>query len=366
MAASPTCLCVYFLFVAIVHRNLFFASTPLHIILSTAVALREGGSSVLVCIDQPSHQPNPYLGLLDTWPDNPFVSTHNLPRHTNVWNKIATRKANFALLDAIVDKHQPTHVFTGSDRRIEFQYAAARASKLFGASGIYLDEGTFSYITRSASQTLSDRVFDNALKKIFYGRWWCHPPTTGASCWIDECRLFFPQHANPWLLQKNCIPLEPTLLTTPQMQEWFRAIVRAQGFDNHKLEAATHLLTLPHHSLSTEHNYALVIKRLQQQQAKIIIKYHPRSKPQDYPAMLGITPWYEISGPCLLEALLATVPASVALIGDLSSTLLVGRWLYPNRHITALHQPSRPLSAYQQFLHTIGVRLESADSIGSF
>jgi len=344
---------------------LFFASTPLHIILSAAVALTEQARCELVCIDQPPGSRNPYLALLDKWPHNPFACMLQLDRHTSFFSKLAVRKTNFAHLRKVVDRLKPQRVFTGSDRRVEFQYAIARAKRAGKVTGVYLDEGTFSYISRSASRSIGDRYVDNCMKKLVYGTWWRNPPTTGASLWIDECRLFFPDKANAWLRRKPTKGLDPQLLLNATMQEFFARIIATQKLDSDKLSRVTHLLTLPHHSLAGAVNdYAMLVDRLQRKGAKVLVKYHPRSNASDYRGLDREHPWYRITGPLLFEALLASLPKTIMLIGDLSSTLLVARWLNPKMRIVAIEDP-QTATPYQSFLRDIGVRITPATAIGN-
>lgn len=321
---------------------------------------------MLICIDQPPASQNPYLTLLEDWTNNPFAEMHQLNRHRNIYTKLTTRQAGFSALRRLVQRLQPTWIFTGSDRRVEFQFAVALAKKIGGATGVYLDEGTFSYVTRKASRSWGDRYVDNWAKKLVYGRWWRNPPTTGASLWIDRCCLFFPQYANNWLQQKELDRLKPELFRNVTMQELFSRIVSWQGLDKKKLGQAKYLLTMPHHSLLGETRvYVELVQRLQQQGARVVVKYHPRSSASEYPGIEALQPWHSITGPLMFEALLTLLPQDTVLLGDLSSTLLVARWLRPQMRIIAMAAGGARETKYQLFLRRIGVEIQSPDQIGA-
>jgi hypothetical protein len=336
------------------HR-LFLASTPLHLLNSVAIASRTADvQSHIWLIDQPLVEGNPYFQILQNWPDSPFASTQiSAGQHGSQRAKLASRQNTFAHLQQWVEQHRPTAIYTGNDRRIEFQYAMHCAQQTGSrAKGVYMDEGTFTYVGRKASTSFSDRVIDAGLKKLVYGRWWQSPPTIGGSAWIDEIFVAFPQWVHPLLQQKQAVPLQPLFDDNAAVQDFCQQLLTFFAASSAQVSQLDCVFTLPHESIIERlpgYREAMLqsVQTLQDAGLNTGIKYHPRNSNPD------ILDAGQRKGFTLLphrvpfEALLPLLPAKPLIIGDVSSTLINSRWLRPDARLLSIANPS--VANYEQF-----------------
>jgi hypothetical protein len=324
--------------------SLYFVSTPLHLFASCGIALhnRDTETPSICFIDQaPSSEESPYAASLRQWPDSPFACIEVFTgKITQVLAKYRLRRANFRRLAALVSQTQPTRLYTGNDRRIEFQYAMHQARRLRPeATGIYMDEGTFTYVGRPRSSSVSDRRIDSSLKKLLYGRWWKHPPTVGASEWIQTAYVAFPELAHPLIQQKQLVHLAADYFKSAAIKSLAQLVLRQFGVSDANYADFDLVLTLPHASILREiAGYETTLhglcQQLSTQQLKIAVKYHPGEPEQD---VLGLSKY---PGVHLLPARLSfefilPLLGSPLVVGDVSSTLLTARWLRPDLRVVS-------------------------------
>ena len=121
---------------------------------------------------------------------------------------IKQRKKNSKTLLEFAQRRDISNIFVGNDRHIEFQFLVYSLKKQNAQlRAIYLDEGLYSYIGRKASSEFSERIIDQAFKRVVYGSWWQTPKTIGASNYIDEVWLVYPDQACSFLQNKHPIQL---------------------------------------------------------------------------------------------------------------------------------------------------------------
>lgn len=352
--------------------QLFLASTPLHILNSVAIASQTPElQSCLWLIDQPNVDKNPYFDLLSNWQDSPFSDVRISQGHIKGTKaKLKNRKKVFADIQSWVEANRPAQVFTGNDRRIEFQYAMHCTHQLNGeAKGVYMDEGTFTYVGRQASASFSDRVIDNALKKLTYGFWWKNPPTIGGSDWITDIYAAFPQLVHPELEKKQLHALQPLYSDNPVVADFCARLVRHFGAEIESIKEVSVILTLPHESIICRlkgYREAMddVLNTLTSKGLNVGIKYHPRNIDPDILEVATQSNATVIPHRIPFEAILPLLPANIIIIGDLSSTLINSRWLRPSAQILSIKIPDAPLaSEFESLFSRIGVTSISADQL---
>jgi hypothetical protein len=350
--------------------QLFLASTPLHILNSVAIASQTPDKqSCLWLIDQPNIDDNPYFDLLSDWQNSPFSDVRISQGHIKGTKaKLKNRKKVFADIQSWVKANLPAQIFTGNDRRIEFQYAMHCTHQLNGeAKGVYMDEGTFTYVGRQASASFSDRVIDNTLKKLTYGFWWKNPPTIGGSAWITDIYAAFPNLVHPELEQKQLHALQPLHSDNPIIADFCALLVRHFGADVESIKKVSVILTLPHESIICRlkgYREAMedVLNTLTNKGLKVGIKYHPRNTDPDILEAATQSNAIVIPHRIPFEAILPLLPANIIIIGDLSSTLINSRWLRPSAQILSIKIPDAPLaSEFESLFSQIGVASISAD-----
>lgn len=325
-------------------NSVYFASTILHLYAAASIAVgRQNETAHLIFIDQPEDSEYPLHSIVGQWSTSPFASVKLLPgRFKGTINKLKKRKQLFNNLEKIITDLKPDNIFVGNDRRIEFQFSMHITETLdLNTQGHYMDEGTFTYVGRKASSSFSDSVVDNWLKKLSYGLWWKNPLTVGESAWISTIHVAFPNLIDQRLRKKIIQPLDNNAFTSDSMMQLSTDILAFYAFDSNKLSNLDALFTLPHESLFTsdsgyrdkvvEQIYNLKSKGLQ-----VAAKYHPRNSNPDALNLLSAGIELIPSG-ISFEAILPLLPTKTHIIGDLSSTLLIARWLRPELDVTSIY-----------------------------
>jgi len=324
----------------------YLVSTPLQFLVASSIALRQRdtGRHHLLYIDQAPVAAHPYLDCEARWQQSPFASRHLFfGRERRVLAKLQLRRSNFKRIAALVKEIQPARIYVGNDRRIEFQYAMHVAQQFKPVTGIYMDEGTFTYVGRGDSRSFGDAVVDNVLKKIVYGAWWRNPPTVGASSWISEAYVAFPELVHPLLQQKKLHRLGSDYFATDAFRALAAHIVEHFRVDAARLAALSLLLTLPHESVMARvPGYADRIRQLVRDLAargrQIGVKYHPRNSQPDALELGGIDGVSLIPDGAAFESFLPLLQ-QCTVVGDMSSTLPTTRWLRPGLTVIAIENP---------------------------
>lgn len=313
--------------------SVYFVSTLLHLFTATAISgERKNEQAILVFIDQPEGKPSQIFNLVEQWKLSPFTEQHLFyGRLKGGLGKLKKRRRLFRDIGALITRLQPDNIFVGNDRRIEFQYAMHVAQKSRKpAIGHYMDEGTFTYVGREASSGFGDVVVDNLLKKVFYGAWWKNPATVGASAWISEIHVAFPELINPLLRLKSIQCLKASSFQSAPLKQLSKMMLQVNAVSEEQVLALDVLITLPHESLfEKQAGYKeKILKLIAELKGRVAVKYHPRNSCED---ALGIQQYGVELLPSSVsyEALLPLLRADVVVIGDVSSTLLLTRWLRP-------------------------------------
>ena len=352
--------------------SVYFASTILHLYTASVLAAeRKDEDAHLIFIDQPEGQDFPLYPLVQNWQQSPFTTVRLFHgRFKGLGNKLKQRKALFGKLETVIGELRPGHIFVGNDRRIEFQWSMHVAERLdLKPVGHYMDEGTYTYLGRKDSDGFGDAVLDNMVKKLSYGFWWKNPPTIGGSEWIQQVHAAYPEHVHPLLKSKQLHALPAAGFTSHAMLSLSAALMQHYGFEPAVLKDLDVLFTLPHESLF-EKNPAYKqqvlgeIQRLSGEGKRVAAKYHPRNSGPD---VLGL----QSDGVVLLpagisfEAMLPHFNDAMEVMGDLSSTLLLCRWLRPGLTVTSV-QPSNNQgqvdARFKALLSNIGVNVKEPNA----
>lgn len=324
-------------------HSIYFASTILHLYAAASIASgRKNETAHLIFIDQPEDKDYPLYPIVKHWPSSPFQSVKLLPgRFKGLVNKLKKRKQLFKQLEEIMAETRPNNLFVGNDRRIEFQYAMHTCQKLkLATKGHYMDEGTFTYVGRKASSSFSDTVIDNGLKKISYGLWWKNPQTVGESAWVNDIHVAFPELIDERLKKKAIFQLDHKQFISPEMLQLSKSILDFYQVDPNRFSSLDALFTLPHESLfiqNPEYRNTLLqqVDEMKAQGLRVAAKYHPRNSTPDVLnlADAGVD---LIPAGVSFEAILPLLPSTTHIVGDLSSTLLISRWLRPELKVTSI------------------------------
>lgn len=343
--------------------HLFLVSTPLHLMVALAITdVERLQNAHLVFIDQVAGKANPYLAVLEEWAESPFTSLHVFFRpQRSALKKLAHRKQTFAQLAELVEHIRPAHIYVGNDRRIEFQYCMHRAAEQGRpAIGYYIDEGMFTYVGRAASGTFSDRVLDNFLKKLSYGRWWKHPPTVGGSAWVKVVYAAYPELIHPLLKRKTIRHLSLAYWQCPLLKHFCHLLI---GHLVGELRLAQYglIVTLPHESILQarpelgEKVTALIQSALQQDGRHVGVKYHPRDTQADALGLSALDRVDLLPLQIPFEAMLPMLPAGAQVVGDFSTTLITTRLLRPDIAVRAMTSPNKKQAVYTELYRNLGI-----------
>jgi hypothetical protein len=289
----------------------------------------------------------------------PFKSVSSLPTQKALGSKRHTRLASFSILKNILENLKPVEIFTGNDRRLEFQYAIQYAKKNLSKNtiGSYIDDGTGSYIdvkTIHPVKYAADRYLDTLVKKFAYGNWYKHPKRLGQGPWIERSYLTFPElMVDHKSLTYVHIPAEN--YKTTEGTSVIKALVQELGYKLPGLKPGTTLLVLPHTSLIKDmygsiENFKKQLSQLLKNEDNILVKYHPRDLDDPYSLKSTAT------------LLPTTVPAEVYLasleisrvIGDISTALMAAKWLNPNCQVEYMKTNSIYTTVLSKIFDKIG------------
>jgi len=313
--------------------NYFFISSPLHFFIATNLAIsHKNDTNIAIFMSknkktalQYSHASNKFKNI--------FQHTYDLTIG-NIGKKMVDRKQSFNNIKTIILSYPPDSIYTGNDRRVEFQYAMFKASRINkNVKGIYMDDGAISYLGHKSLAKLSHRYIDPLLKKIFYGFWWKPPLTTGSSNWISQAYLAYPKYAHPLLKGKKIKSINREIFSNEEFNQLNHFLTESytelNDIDFSNIKA---VLCLPFESFYLNNNeFIIKIKSYLDTQYKaneVAFKPHPRSKNT---TLLNEIFTESIALPRTLgmELLLSKLDKQTCVFGDFSSTLLTTKWLRP-------------------------------------
>ena len=350
----------------------YLVSTPLHLFLGSAIALsRADEKHILIFIDQAETENNFYFNQVKQWKSSPFQEIYIFPgRIKGLLAKRNSRKCTFIELDKLIQKYKPSQIYTGNDRRIEFQYSMHKSQEYGGANGNYIDEGTFTYLGRPPSLGIRDMMVDSFIKKIVYGFWWKNPATIGGSQWISSVYAAFPDLVHPLLKKKKLIELSPKLLQSDSLDTFSRQLLATKNIQAAAIKSVDVLIALPHESIIAKSKYykksiISLITQLQKQNKNIAIKYHPRDVNSDS-LNLQKSGCQLIPSQVNFEALLLIFPKGRTIIGDFSSVLLNARWLRPDLRVIAALEDKSTVSKHLFSLYTsLNIEMINVDKVNT-
>lgn len=300
----------------------------------------------LVFIDQINIEQNIYKDAVEHWRSSPFKTISIFPgRIKGLIKKYRSRRDIFKSLKCLIESIKPDEIRVGNDRRIEFQYSMYIASQVNpNVIGGYLDEGTYTYIGREASSSFGDNYLDNIVKKMSYGWWWDNPATIGGSKWISNAYVAFPDLVHEKLTSKNLVKVNAKSFRSNALNELSTILCDSAGLDSQSLVNLDVLISLPFESIYLKSaGYKSCIldlaKSLYDAGLVVGIKYHPRDSQKDGLGLIESGYVKEVASKVNFESLITKLTNCV-LVGDVSSVLLISRWLRPDLPVCALNDDS--------------------------
>jgi hypothetical protein len=323
-----------------VSTNYFFVSSPLHLLFSSNLALRhDTDHNTVVMMPREKRQFSPLADIVaqDTSIFDQVISFET----GNLRGKFAERRRRMAVIKKALLETPADRIFTGTDRRVEFQYAMHIASGLNpDVTGIYVDDGMASYLGHRSMHNIAHRYIDPLFKKLTYGWWWSNPLTIGCSAWISEAHVAYPDLVHELLKSKKVLPIDRDVFKDPRFMELCRRLLQSRNVDDHSLRDIDAIIVLTHESFYPDadtHLQSLVDAVLQYDPSfRIAVKAHPRSeKTGSYPAMFPDILF--LDSKVSMELYLPLVKEQCVIVGDISSVLFTANWFNEGTRIVAVN-----------------------------
>lgn len=335
---------------------LFVASTPRHLYQAVALAYRLKGPSALVYFGLDNHSPL----VVQAVTDGPFTNTLALSQPASSADRRQAFKQHQVQIDQLVDQLNPNAVYVGNDIQPISQYCLFRAKRVIaGCTGMYVDEGTGSYMTGRSSLSIWGKQVEGWVKRLQYGRWYKRPTQLGRSVYIDQQLLEFASLANYRSTQ-----LDMAIFESPAFGEFAQRVADAAG-DQTQLGTVDALLIVPH-SIVFDRLYGgtQVLTALTQSLLDLgihlAIKTHPRD--QVIFAVDG-TPTY-IANQLPAELILPLLPPTAVVIGDVSSAMLsANRMLGRDRVFSLAVNDGEFASQAQSLLRQLDAQILPPDQV---
>lgn len=338
--------------------SVYLVSKLFSLFIAASIAMeRRDDKAVLIFINQPEEN-NKVNSLLKEWAECPFDETYSFRgQFRGVLNKVKKRRILFDDIKSLMEDIRPDNIFTGNDRRMEFQYAMHVAKGLKkDVYGHYMDEGTFTYLGRKAANPLR-HFFDNWIKKVSYGFWWQEPETIGASKLISEIHVAFPELIDKRLRQKITHQLDVSAFMSPAISEFCSVMLRDKGLGSISISEYDCLVTLPYESIiHKDPGYKRkILKLISDIGGQVAVKYHPRDTVADS-LNLGQEGVTLLPGSVPFEAMLPLLKRNTIVVGDVSSTLLAARWIRPDLRVIS-YQGSSGGDNFVDLFKKIGIEI---------
>jgi len=326
--------------------NYYFISSPFHLFLACNLSIENSNDkNIAIIIPKITNikvVSNTFVKAMKSAKNifSEFTSFERANDGIPFRNKHDERKYRFGVIELLLKKEPADRIYTGNDRRIEFQFAMHIANKFrYDVTGIYMDDGMATYLGHKSMNTIIHQYIEPLIKKIVYGNWWKHPNTSGGSAWINTLYVAFPEHVHFSVKNKSIKNINYDIFQTTQFKDFCLKQLEQFDVDAKKIDGIKVLVVITHESFYPDgyHHIVKVIEKAKQltEEKYIAIKAHPRSEKivdlkNDFPNCM------HIGNKLGFEMLLPLLPDDCLLIGDASTAVFTARWLKPVMKIRAI------------------------------
>lgn len=317
----------------------YFISSPLHLCIAANIAIDHSDMQNVAVIISKNVAVSESYAIVAQRHQDIFHDVIVLPA-VKGFREILLRKKKFQRLEDIFSKPEARRIFTGNDRRSEFQYAMYIARRCHPqVEGAYMDDGAVSYAGHKSINSIQHRCIDPVMKKLIRGKWWKNSLTVGATDWVGSAYVAFPDAVHPLLKKKKLIKLDAAIFKSERFTAFAADFLGDDSRLMQLLSQSKVITTLPHEAafFAGESDYRRLAEILfgfydcQQ----ITIKGHPRAN--DMAAVKAIFPGASLIDQHIgMEFLVPFLSDDCLVIGDISSTLLTAKWLRPDLTVMAI------------------------------
>jgi hypothetical protein len=336
-------------------KNVFFAFTPYHILLSCSIALDNSQTSENFLFIISDFSDAEVLGkILKNWQDSPFKKIIFLPGiyKKNIFKKRFIIRKNIKTLENLLQDSVLDKVYVPNDARSETQIILRYAKKNNkNALGIYIEDGIGAY---TSGHLKKKNYLKLLLSKIFYGIWYKDITTLGTSQWIDQVMAIFPQFIRPELKTKKITPIKKDKFLKVLKEKVFFEYITSL-IDIYKLKEVDILIIAAHSDLgkqSFRYEKALkeILNSIKTTKLKVAIKYHPREFREDFLSIANEKETIILPKSVPVELFYNFMPELKFIIGDISTPLLTGRWLLEKPEVISI---ARLLNFSDRYLFSV-------------
>jgi len=318
---------------------LFVASTPRHLYQSIAIAFDQQVpcSIVLFGLDFES----PMVNAVMQQPIFDSIVRIDQPKQSQ------DRKRAFADHQQRISDHirnvNPGCVVVGNDFQPISQWVLHQAKQQNAdCQGIYVDEGTGTYVT---GYTLGKRInkwLEGAVKTLSYGSWYRRPAQLGLSRYIDQRWVDIPALDAPF----NGKQLHSSMFSTPKFIEFATSVANDLHFDAATLANIKVLFIVANLSMMDRlygglDKFHAMIRSLHASGISIALKMHPRNTDG-----IGIDDIDLTYLPAALpaELIFAMLPPKAVVVGDLSSAMVSAVSMLGNHRTVSIETQASPFT----------------------
>jgi len=343
-----------------VSSNYFFVSSPLHLLFACNLALVHADDDNSVVLVPRSSQP--FSAFAEVLENQSAIFDQIISFETGLQkSQHAERKRRMKVIREALQLRSAERIFTGTDRRVEFQYAMYIATRLNpGVKGIYLDDGMATYLGHKSMNNLAHNYIDPYVKKLIYGRWWDNPVTIGSSHWIDEIHVAYPALIHESLKHKKVVAVDRAVFKHPRFTALCEKLLQHRHIDPTSLGDIDATIVLTHESFypDPENHLHRLIQAIKTHRpaSRIAIKPHPRSEQVQryrllFPDMLFL------DSQVGMELFLPLLKDDCVIVGDISSVMFTTRWISEKTRVMAVTLPTTTLGHLQDNLFHLFDRL---------
>ena len=344
------------------HREIFFVSTPFHLINSTIIALSKAKDTyaILIFIDQPENSENPYSSIISSWKNSPFVKVYKFESKVgNSIKKYNFRKRILNQISLLVNDIRPDTIYTGNDRRIEFIKAYSESIKINPDCRChYVDDGLHSYV-------LFKYAWENPLeilvKKMFYGFWYKRQQVVGGSEFLEKAYLSFPKYSHQLLNNKKKHQINFSILKREDYKRLNKIVLDFFRLKISYIKQLDIILILPHYKELKMFNSIYkqlkeLIVELASKNYVVGIKYHPFHQTDDFNFKM-ISKVKVLPPDIAFEFLIPYIKQKASIIGDVSTVLLTSKLINKDLKVFSLvnNSDSRQ-SSLQKLSKSLGIK----------
>ena len=351
----------------LMHRY-YFISSPLHFCVASSIAMQhENDLNIAVFVQGSQTFIKKYGEAAEQSPEI-FGKVAYLAARTGKLN-ISARKAWYKSYEQLFEGQQQLAIYTGNDRRPEFQSAMYwLVTNGKEPDAYYMDEGTVTYIGHKSMRSFQHRYIDPILKKLLYGKLWKNALTTGTSPWIESACVAFPDLVHPRLQEKKLLAIDVSAFTDERFLRMALTIADLDEAQQGILNQVSLILTLPYEAyfLKQRHRYAELAVQLKSIYSpnQIAVKPHPRIS--NHHIISETFPGFQVLDSSVgMELLVPLLNSQCAIVGDVSSVLLTAKWLRPNMPIYALAQEGDASSQLAEIYQHLAIPIVAMEDLAS-